>query len=187
MHTTKELLIRQVNAKSHSAFRELFGSFYGGLSYYSFTFVRRQDVAEDIVQDAFGRLWDTTGEFPSYNSLVSYLYTTVRNASLDWLKHERVERRFADTYRVAEDVDDNPEQGMLKEEVFRLLMQAVEELPPRCREVFKLYLQGHKSPKIAEMLELSVDTVRTHRKNALKILREKMGDMFVLAIIFNYL
>lgn len=183
MHLDREQLLAQVNAKDRSAYRELFTGYYGALVYYCSTFVRRQEVGEDIVQDVFGRLWETKIHFHTYDSLVNYLYTLVRNAALDWLKHQKVERRYADNYQE----DAGYEYEVLKEETYRLLFRAVDELPPRCGEVFRLYMQGHDGPRIAEMLDLSIETVRTHRKNAIRMLRDKLGRFFVLAIIFDLL
>ena len=186
MQSGKELFVQRINAKDKLAYEELFVDFYATLAYYSSSYVLRQDIAEDIVQDAFGRFWESDPKFETYGNIVSYLYLTVRNISLDWLKHKKVEKRYADSIQLEQTRDDELEYGVLKEEVFRTLFKVVEELPPRCREVFRLYMQGNNGPQIAEALNISVDTVRTHRKQALKVIRERMGHMYLLAVIFDF-
>ena len=179
----REQLVSQINAKVRTAYKELFTVFYGPLAYYCLTYIRRRDVAEDIVQDAFGRLWETAANFHNWDALTTYLYTTVRNASLDHIKHLKVEQRYGDSRQERQSAD--MEYEILREETYRLLFRAVDELPPRSREVFRLYLQGYDGPRIAQELGMAVDTVRTHRKHALRILREKLGHLFVLVQIFG--
>lgn len=64
---------------------------------------------------------------------------------------------------------------------------AVRELPDRCREVFELHLKGKKNEEIAELLSLSIETVKTHKKNAVRFLKERMGNLFVLLVMFRVL
>ena len=63
-------------------------------------------------------------------------------------------------------------------EVMRLLFQTIDQLPPRCREIFLLYMDGMKNEKIAETLQLALDTVKNQKKKALHILRERLGDFY---------
>ena len=67
----------------------------------------------------------------------------------------------------------------MREEIYRELFLAIQELPDRSREVFELHLQGKKNEEIAEVLGISVLTVKSHKQNALRCLKEYMGNLFL--------
>ena len=69
---------------------------------------------------------------------------------------------------------------LMQEEIYRELYVAVRELPEKCQKVFGLHLEGKKNDEIAEILGISVLTVKSHKQNAIHILKEKMGNLFLL-------
>ena len=73
----------------------------------------------------------------------------------------------------------------MREELYRELHRTVDELPKRCRQVFELHLQGKKNEEIAQVLELSVETVKTQKKKAMYFLRERLGKSYYLLIFLN--
>ena len=81
--------------------------------------------------------------------------------------------------------EEDEDYRLMREEMYRALHQAVDELPERCRQVFKLHLQGKKNEEIAQILELSVETVKTQKKKAMYFLRERLGRLYYLLIILN--
>ena len=166
--------IDQINRKQMSAFRELFGSFYRYLVLYAMRYVRQQEVSEDIVQEVFIAIWESDKKYNSYHGFRAFLYDSVKNRCLNYLKHQEVERRHAEILLQEQD-----------EEMYRALHQAVDELPERCRQVFKLHLQGKRNEEIAQMLELSVETVKTQKKKAMYFLRERLGRLYDLLVILN--
>ena len=91
-------------------------------------------------------------------------------------------------YQLANHDDERErEYNLMREEVYRELYLSVRELPDRCREVFELHLKGKKNEEIAELLSLSVETVKTHKKNAVRFLKERMGNLFTLLVMFRVL
>ena len=70
--------------------------------------------------------------------------------------------------------------SLMQEEIYRELYVAVRELPEKCQKVFGLHLEGKKNDEIAEILGISVLTVKSHKQNAIHILKEKMGNLFLL-------
>lgn len=71
-----------------------------------------------------------------------------------------------------------------KSEIYRRLMEAINELPPRQREIFLHYMQGKKNTEIAQMMNISEETIRVQRKRALKTLRKKVGDKYIIFLLF---
>lgn len=79
------LFLRSINRQEPQAYKELYTDYYRSLVMYCLRFVLREDVAEDIVQELFVTMWNKQMVFLSYPSFKTYLYTAVRNASLDYL------------------------------------------------------------------------------------------------------
>ena len=81
--------------------------------------------------------------------------------------------------------EEDEDYRLMREEMYRALHRAVDELPERCRQVFELHLQGKKNEEIAQMLELSVETVKTQKKKAMHFLREWLGELFYILVALN--
>ena len=81
--------------------------------------------------------------------------------------------------------EEDEDYRLIREEMYRALHRAVDELPERCRQVFKLHLQGKKNEEISQMMELSVETVKTQKKKAMYFLRERLGKSYYLLIVLN--
>lgn len=155
-------------------FEKLFNDYYGILVYYALKYVKRDDVAEDLVQDLFLSLWEKQMTFNSIPAFRSFLYTSIKNSALDYLKHEAVENQF-----VQDSLDKKiplHDSSVQKEEVYRLLFSQIDKLPERCREIFLLHLDGLSNEQIATKLSLSIETVKTQKKRAMKALKSNLID-----------
>lgn len=73
----------------------------------------------------------------------------------------------------------------MKDEVYRRLYLVLDELPRRCQEVFKYYLDGKKNGEIAEILQISELTVKAQKRNAISYLRKRLGNVYVLYVLFR--
>lgn len=163
----------------------LYDNYYRALVSYGCQFVERE-LAEDIVQELFSVLWEQRPLFKSFPQLTSYLYRTVHNAAFNHLRHQSVHNNYRQTIleHLQESllVDDVAER-FNKEEIYRQLFAAVDELPPRQREVFLLCMEGKKNRDIAEQLQISAETVKVQKRRAINSLREKLAPM-ALALLY---
>lgn len=180
-----ELLIEQLNQKQVGAFKILFDRFYRYLVLYAMKWVERQEIAEDIVQDLFVQVWERDTLYSSYYGFKNFVYNSVKNASLDHLKHKEVEGKYMRYTLRNTEAGEMPELEVMKDEVYRRLYQVLDELPKRCREVFKYYLEGKKNKEIAEILQISELTVKKQKQNALNYIRERLGTVYMLYILFR--
>ncbi len=171
-----ESFIKELNKRNAVAYYKLYKDYYKALVAYSTNFVSAIEPAEDIVQDLFIEIWEKNLTFFSYPSLKHYLYNSVRNASINYLKHQNVEvlyiQKLIETYKEIDDDDD-----VYEEEVYRLLFKAIDKLSPRCKEVFLLYMDGKKNEEIADMLDIAIETVKTQKKRAMKSLKKQLGTL----------
>jgi len=106
--------LQQIHAKSVTAFRKLFREYYNTLVLFSMNYVERQEVAEDIVQDLFVSIWERDARYASYNSFKSFLYNSVRNGSINYLKHRIVEDKYASSVIQEEAVEEDDDLRVMR-------------------------------------------------------------------------
>ena len=165
-----ELLIEQLNQKQVGAFKILFDRFYRYLVLYAMKWVERQEIAEDVVQDLFVQVWERDTIYSSYYGFKNFLYNSVKNASLDYLKHKEVEGKYVRYTLRTSEAGEMPELEVMKDEVYRRLYQV---------------LDGKKNSEIAEILQISELTVKTQKRNAIVYLRKRLGGVYVLYALFK--
>ena len=158
-----------------SNFKIIFDKYYPLMVLYSVNFISSKEICEDIVQEVFLKIWDKEIEFENEKALKTYLYNSVKNTSLNYLKHQAVVNKYNDLAK--EDVyeEDFALSNLIKNEVYTLLINALEELPKKCAQIYKLSLNGLKASEIAEDMGLAVETVKSQKKRAKKLLKEKLG------------
>ncbi len=163
-------------------FETLFRDNYEGLLYHSLSIVDEEDVARDIVHDSFVYLWNIKKELDLSFSLKSYLYKIVRNNSLNFLKHRKVEQKYKD-YIMNVDSETEYHIDIYRDNIERL-EENLKKLSDRTREVIeKCFVEGLKYKEVADELGISVNTVKTHIKNGLKVLRSEMSEDVILFLM----
>lgn len=149
----------------------LFRVHYNALCGFVFRYVRSHEIAEDLVQDTFFRLWMQRRREGRIEAEKAYLFTAARNLAINYLRRRKIEERWQEQspddsrHPVA---DDGLELGELESTVCR----TIERLPERCRLIFTMSRQqGLTYGEIARVLGISVKTVETQMGRALKVLR----------------
>lgn len=172
---TDKILI-QVNKKSIKGFRSLYENSYSSLCSFSNKLLNNKQVAEDVVHDVFLRLWNGKTSFNSPKALMAFLYISVRNASLNEL---RVNKKFTDC-ALTDNLDftateeDSLQQIMIEDEYYRQLYAAINLLSPQRRKIILLSMEGIASKDIAQMLGISVNTLKTLKRKSYQFLRNKL-------------
>lgn len=164
-------------------FEELFHQHFDNLMGFACSYVRDEEVARDIVHDAFTTLWSHRAHLDASRPLASYLYTLARNYSLDWIRHRRVEMAHEES--VARFWEENAREEVKDEgEKIVRLREKMKELPEKQREVLTLcFMQGKSYQEVADGLGVSVNTVKTHIKRGLKFLRDELQDDALLLLL----
>lgn len=163
---------KKLQAKDRTAFEWVFTYYYAGLCAFAYQLVSDRVVAEDLVQDFFVRLWKKCDSYEIRGSVKSFLFQSVRNSCLDHLKHRKVVSSFEQDYRYAaeESIDSI---SFAREELEALVRRALDQLPPRCREIFVLSrFEDLSNQEIADRLGISKRTVEVQISKALKLLKE---------------
>jgi RNA polymerase sigma-70 factor (family 1) len=167
-----------IRAGDPSAFETLFHAYYAPLCSFAYRYLGARDLAEEIVQEVFLCIWERRESWDVRTSVRSYLLTSVRNAALSYLRHERVvRRRQAEVRDSHESVAASPEACALEAETVVAVRQAIARLPDRCRLVFTLHReQGLTYTEVAEALGISPRTVEVQIGRALKSLRKALAS-----------
>ncbi len=179
----QEDFLQHFNLKEETAYYKLFQQFYSYLVLFAERRVENRKVAEDIVQEIFIKLWESKKQYNSLNGLKAYLYEAVGNCCNDYWKHRMVEEKYTAFVLYEQKSQDF---SIEQEEIYRELYTAISELPLRSREVILLYLEGKKNQEIAETLNLSILTVKTHKKNAFRYLRKRLGNLLLLVMFMKF-
>jgi RNA polymerase sigma-70 factor (ECF subfamily) len=172
------------DAAAAAAFEALFRTHYAGLCAFVYGYVRSRDVARELVQDLFLRLWEMTGTPRSGALTKAYLYTAARNRAVRHIRHQRVEARWIEAAGLESDrCEVGPDETVQEHDAAAAIARAVAGLPERCRLVFTLSRSRHLSTaEIAEVLGISPNTVEQHMWRALKALRAKLAPYLTCAI-----
>ncbi len=167
-------LVRRIRAGDERALEIVFRAHYTGMAAFVQRYVNAPDVAEELVQDIFLKLWSRREQLSEIESFKTYLYRAVRNQGLNWLRRRKLERKWEEEHgEESEPVTlAAADDGATEQEVTLAVRAAIDRLPPRCREIFLLSRDGGLTYNdIARTLEISVKTVETQMGRALKALR----------------
>ena len=180
----EKYLISGIKNKNKVVFDFVFNYYYSGLCAYSRHWADDSAVAEDIVQDFFVSLWINSSKLEITSSLKSYFFISVKNRTLNYLKHVKVKEQYKN--KVIKDPSVNYTDWTFTEsELTGIIEKSIQKLPPRCREIFILNrIKRKNNGEIAEKLGLSKRTVELQISNALKFLRVELKDFLPSAILF---
>lgn len=182
----KELIVRLKNG-DQTAFELLFHFYYPGLVMYSTQFTTDRMEAEEIVQNFFVRFWQKHQQITPSDSLKNYLFLSVKNGSLNYLKHKRVEEKYI---RSMSELSNQhlifDPDVYVETELQEKIKNAIDLLPEKCREIFIMSrIRGLKNEEIATELNLSKRTVETQISKALKVMRVELKDYAGLLVLLG--
>ena len=185
---TELLVAGQLRQGSEEAFRYLYRHHYAAMCMVAWDYVGSRALAESIVSDVIFRLWENHENIEIRTSLRAYLITATRHQCLDFLK-SKINRREVlvahhdpNSEESHQDVfeglttDDCPLGRLLEQELEEKLQNAIEALPDATRKVFlKSRIGGRTYEEISNEEGISVNTVKYHMKQALKLLDNNLS------------
>lgn len=175
-------LLQRIRHDDAQALDRLLRTHAVGLAAYAATIVGQTDVAQDVVQDVFIKLWDVRHELVLNGSVGGYLLRMTRNRALNVVRHERSLARLAklaaqDASLVRVDVYNAGDADVLAHELNQVIRRAIDALPPRVRDVFLMRRQsGMSAAAVAEALGISVGAVHVHLSRALHRITQEIGQ-----------
>lgn len=171
MERSYEILLVKIAGGDEKAFHQLWDIYYPKLFRVALYFIRSKELSEEVVSDIFFILWQKRNMLPKIDDLDKYLYVAVKNQALQYLKKQALQNKEPiDLYTVEFFHDnDNPELQFLNNEFQALVQKAIDSLPDKCKEVFRLHFSEKlKQREIGVLLDISEKTVGIHIMNAYK-------------------
>ena len=162
-------------------FEDSFKRFFKPLCFHAMSFVKDADIAKDIVHDVFLTTWTQREKIDFTQPMLPYYLSLTRNRSLNYLDHLKVRARHEEneSYKNLLYAETDYSEH---EELIRQIMNRINQLPDRCGEVMRLcFIECKKYKEIAEILGVSVNTVKTHISLGLKILRKEFPASMLFA------
>lgn len=175
-------LAERIRGGSYAAFSRLFHLYYEDLVRFSEGYVKKPEVAEGLVQDVFVNIWRGRGDWNPRGTLKAYLFGAARNHSLKYLRRRRT------LYRIKDELShwtiagvEGPDSAFEYEEFSQAVRRAIDELPERRRQVFRLSReQGLTYAEIAAVMDISVNTVENQMVRATKSLRSRLSTFLTI-------
>jgi RNA polymerase sigma-70 factor (ECF subfamily) len=185
MRSSEDTVIRMLREGNNKGYRYLYDHYYALLCAIACEYLNDEYLAESLVDELIIHIWEKRETLDISVSLRSYLIRAVRNRCINYLRlwHEKKEVSFTST-----NAQDNAQIGnmtsydyplasLLEYELEDKIRQAIELLPDDSRKIFKKSRFEHKDyEQIACELDISVNTVKYHIKQALSMLRKRLSD-----------
>ncbi|MCT4615541.1 MAG: RNA polymerase sigma-70 factor [Marinifilaceae bacterium] len=174
-------LIRKPTKKKYEVF---FKAYYKDLFLWAYSIVKDTCVAEDIVQDFFVDFWENKRCKNITTNPQSYLYTSIRNLCINYINKGKI-GPINNKYEYNEDTIRDVEQEF-DYEMSQQIYSAINQLPNRCKEVFVLCcMNSYSYQEVADDLDISINTVRTHMLKAFRVLREKLKSPYLFYFLYT--
>jgi len=169
-------------------FEKIFKLHYSKLIFFANKFVNDLDTAEELVSETFASLWEKRHKYSFDSSFSGFLYKIVQNRCLNYLKHKKVESEYVNYLfknNLLNEASDFEEKKFAAKEFEKYILEAINNLPARCREVFKLSrFEQKKNKEIATLLNISNKTVERQMTIALEKLRFRLQHFLVFILFF---
>lgn len=183
---------RRWRAGDDQAFRALFDALYAPLLRYAVSLVRDEPVAEDLVQEAFVRLWDRREQLDVTHPVRAYLFRAVRNLALNHRRNDRTRVRLLEDPLVMDSAAVpraaiRPDLALSASDLGAQLDGWLDALPPRQREALLLSrVEGLSHAEVAEAMGCAPRTVNNHLVAALHTLRRRLVDAGALVALLQW-
>lgn len=171
------------------AFSYVFDHFYNSIHFFANRIVANSPAAEDITQETFIKLWENRSGFSSPYAIRAFLYVTARNACFNFLKRGQTGQKNHQQWLLAwDEKEDNVLTEMVRAETIRDVHSLLDSLPPECRKIMRYhYIDGKDNREIAEILNISVHTVKNQKARALFLIKKRLGNRALITLVIALL
>lgn len=172
-------LLRLFNVREEKGFEDIYKLYTKSLNIFAASLYGSVcDVSQDAVEDAFISLWMSKSTFDSLPKLKSYLYVSIKNTYLGYIKHNTQIKKYESQLR-----DSDFMVEIVESEIYSVMDTIRGILPEHYFEVIKKYIEGYKPSEIAEMLGKTEQSIYNMKHEAVKIIKKKIKGDKLLSII----
>ena len=174
MKSKDNIHARELRKGNTNAFKEVSDSLYGSLYVYAKSFVQDESDAEELVQEAFIMIWERRKNIDSDFNIKAYLYKSIHNQALNYLRHLKVVGQHVDeAFYFGQEEFQSPTE--INPFLSKALTDAIDLLPRRTKLIFEMSrLDGLRHKEIAVELGISEKTVEVQVRKARQFLQKKL-------------
>ena len=187
IHIDYELLM-QLKDGNEKAFSVVFETYHRYLYVLACRYLMSDSYAEDAVQYTFMRLWEGKETFDYKTGIKNLLFTILKNYILNEIRHNNLV--VQKNYELAQFTEEMETDFLreLEDADFRShLYKLIDQLAPQKREVCLLKIQqGLTNQEVADAMNISIPTVKSHYTQVIKLLRLQMGKLLMIVLVFKH-
>ena len=189
-----QVILKGLKKDDKKAFEIMFREYFDSLHEYALFYVRNSQQAEDIVQDVFFNIWNSRKHLTIKSSLKGYLYRSIHNYCIQYLRHLTVEKNHKAIHKIKyEEIQlmnrlyfETGLSNLFRDDIKSLVAEAIECLPEKTYEIFLLSRhKGLKNNEIAKKFDVSEKSVEYHITKALNLLRDKLKEFLPVILLFS--
>ncbi len=155
----------------------LFKTHYKQLFYYALRYVNDTESAADITNDVFCYYWEKYDQLDLGASPLPFLYTLIRNYCVNHLRKKEAEQKKLNLLLLSDLCTDSIVETIRQEQKIKRIMDNIRQLPPQTHNIFnECFMKGRTYKDVADENQISINTVKTHIKRALSLLRKKNNE-----------
>lgn len=178
------VLIEELAGGNHAAYEDIYFRYRKNIKNFLLSFVRDDDIADDITQEVFITLWENRTKLEPQKGVLSYLFRIAQNKMLKHMEHRKVRENFLQFKRWETHDSVSSDDALLLQEADTLIHAIISRMPEKRRQVFELSrFEGRSIEEIALLLNISQDNVRKHLRLAIKDIRELISAVAILFIL----
>ncbi|WP_158868276.1 RNA polymerase sigma factor [Maribellus comscasis] len=182
-----ETVVKRFSEGNMEAFDYLYFKYCHRLQQFVYGLLKTESDAEEIVQEIFVKLWINRASLKDYNAFESYLFSIAYNSTLGYLRKKAKEKKYIEYIKSIQVISEEATaENKLDLSIFNeKLEEAINCMPPRQREVFRLKHKEHFSYKeIAQKLNISVNTVENHIAKSHRFLKQELNKYYIPCLLF---
>ena len=179
-----QALVKALKEGNQLAFSIVYKTYAAQTFSLAFKYLLNKELAEDAVQNLFLKLWLKKEEIDETKPINRYLFTMLKNDLINTLRDSKKNiYLLEDCLSMVLELEDNSQNENLKQEQMNIIQQALEQLSPQRRKVFETKVSGkYSNQKIADKLNLSINTIKFQYSQSLKQIRATVGELSLLLL-----
>jgi RNA polymerase sigma-70 factor, ECF subfamily len=187
LNEKEKILVIRLKNNDKIAFEKIFNKYSERIYYFSYRYLKNKEESEEITQEVFVRLWNRRFDLKPELSFNSYLFMITKNAVIDLLRKRQKETSIDENYKIFNnDQQSQPDDKLVYKEINQVVESSIEELPFKRKQIFLMSREkGFTYKQIAAKLNISIKTVESHMRLALRQLKESIGDKYDLTFIIT--
>lgn len=183
-----ELLFSRIVLGDTQAFTEAYNLYHKLLYTLAYKYLMNEEMSKDAVQHVFSKLWESRNTISINTSLKNYLFTMTKNHILNVIRNQNsaIQKNY-EIAQTAETTEDNLLREIEESELKLSFYNAINKLPENKREICLLKIRDELSnQEIADKMQLSINTIKTHYSESIKILRRYLSHLMFFMLIITF-